>query len=74
LVFLAFSLFLPVAQAIGDGASTPREWPLTQALLTVGTQYQRGGNSPGSGFDCSGLVAHVFQKAWGILLPRTVRE
>ena len=28
-----------------------------------------GGRSPETGFDCSGLVAHVFERAWGLLLP-----
>jgi cell wall-associated NlpC family hydrolase len=45
-----------------------------QALRVLGVQYQRGGDSPATGFDCSGLVTHVFQRAWGLLLPRTVKE
>jgi cell wall-associated NlpC family hydrolase len=45
-----------------------------QALLTVGTPYRRGGSSPESGFDCSGLVAHVFRRARGVELPRRTQE
>jgi cell wall-associated NlpC family hydrolase len=57
-----------------DGASAQREWPLVHALGSLGIRYQYGGRSPQSGFDCSGLVTHVFQKAWGLLLPGTARE
>ena len=45
-----------------------------EALLNVGTPYRRGGSSPDTGFDCSGLVTHVFQQAWGLDLPRSTRE
>ena len=45
-----------------------------QALLAVGTPYRRGGSSPQTGFDCSGLVTHVFKEAWGLKLPRSTRE
>ena len=45
-----------------------------QAMSAVGTEYRRGGMSPQTGFDCSGLVGHVFKEAWGVELPRTTRE
>ena len=44
---------------------------MLQALLALGLDYRYGGNSPVTGFDCSGLVAHVFREAWGVRLPRT---
>ena len=46
---------------------------LLQVLLTLGVDYRNGGNSPASGFDCSGLVAHVFREAYGIRLPHNAR-
>jgi cell wall-associated NlpC family hydrolase len=46
---------------------------LLQTLLLLGVDYQNGGNSPASGFDCSGLVAHVFREAYGIRLPHNAR-
>ena len=49
-----------------------RAAPVVEALLTIGTPYRLGGSSPETGFDCSGLVAHVFQRAWGVALPRSV--
>ena len=45
-----------------------------QALVTVGTRYHYGGRSPETGFDCSGLVAHVYERAWGLSLPRRTAE
>ena len=45
-----------------------------QALLSVGVRYRYGGASPEAGFDCSGLVAHVYQRAWGLSLPRRTDE
>ena len=47
---------------------------LFRALALVGTRYRYGGNTPESGFDCSGLVGYVFRDAAGIGLPRTSAE
>ena len=47
---------------------------LFRALGLVGTPYRWGGNTPDSGFDCSGLIGFVYRDAAGISLPRTTRE
>jgi len=47
---------------------------LIRAIGLVGTPYRYGGNTPAGGFDCSGLVAYVFQQATGVQLPRSTRE
>lgn len=47
---------------------------LFRAIGLVGTPYHWGGNTPASGFDCSGLVGYVFRTEAGINLPRTSRE
>jgi cell wall-associated NlpC family hydrolase len=44
------------------------------AVGLVGTPYRYGGNTPDGGFDCSGLIGHVYQTRAGILAPRTVSK
>jgi cell wall-associated NlpC family hydrolase len=47
---------------------------LFRAIALVGTPYRTGGNTPESGFDCSGLVGYIFRDVAGIALPRTAEE
>lgn len=47
---------------------------LFRALGLVGTPYRYGGNTPESGFDCSGLVGFVYREAAGLVLPRSSRD
>lgn len=46
---------------------------LIHALSLTGVQYQYGGSSPITGFDCSGFVRYVFQQAANLTLPPTAR-
>jgi cell wall-associated NlpC family hydrolase len=41
-----------------------------QALGLLGVNYKWGSATPSLGFDCSGLVTHVFRQVAGIVLPR----
>lgn len=44
------------------------------ALAHLGVPYRYGGNSPTTGFDCSGLVRHVFLGTAAVELPRSAHE
>ncbi len=47
---------------------------LMRALGLVGTPYRYGGNTPDSGFDCSGLVSYVYRDMLDLRLPRSSGE
>lgn len=79
IVFTCFTLYGCASFAPSAPEASPAPAPqiaerseaLLQALLAIGIDYNRGGRSPATGFDCSGLVAYVYQEAWGIRLPAT---
>jgi len=57
-----------------DRYATNAQELVVRALSFVGVNYRRGGESPETGFDCSGLVRHVFRESLGLALPRTSRD
>lgn len=46
---------------------------LFQAIAAAGSDYRHGGRRHGTGFDCSGLVAFVYQEAYSLHLPPNSR-
>ncbi|MBB3805911.1 cell wall-associated NlpC family hydrolase [Xanthomonas arboricola] len=77
----------PVRRPAAAPPPPPRVWPqvapanpaaandiLMRALGLVGTPYRFGGNTPETGFDCSGLVTYVYKDVAAVMLPRTSRE
>ena len=74
-------------QAVKPSHPATRSWPqnapanpiaantvLMRAIGLVGTPYRYGGNTPESGFDCSGLVTYVYREVLDIRLPRSSQE
>lgn len=64
---------LPTWGESGGDPSAPAAVAESYALAQVGTPYLWGGEAPGAGFDCSGLV----QAAWaaaGVHLPRVAED
>lgn len=62
----------PQAPADSSWAATAQE-VLVNALSLTGIKYKYGGNSPETGFDCSGFVRYVFQQAASMTLPHNTR-
>ncbi|MEO5671422.1 MAG: C40 family peptidase [Ramlibacter sp.] len=44
------------------------------AMGFLGVPYRRGGNSAGTGFDCSGFVRAMYEQPVGLVLPRRANE
>lgn len=59
-------MFVPANTNAIDAANAV----LFRAMSLVGTPYHWGGNTPTSGFDCSGLVTYIFRDAAAVRLPR----
>ena len=57
------------ALAANPALYSPSPDALFTALAALGIDYRYGGRSPATGFDCSGLVAHVYRDAYGITIP-----
>ena len=73
MVGLALAL-LGIAVQAQERAASARSDVVVQALSLLGTPYRFGGSSPDIGFDCSGLVRHVFAAVLDRDLPRRAEE
>ncbi len=65
LLALAGCSSAPSQASAGKGNVVP------YAKTLIGTPYHYGGQTPKTGFDCSGFVRYVYLKTEGIELPRT---
>jgi cell wall-associated NlpC family hydrolase len=66
----------PPARAPASGSlSTEQSNDIAiHAMGLVGTPYRYGGNTPETGFDCSGLIGYVVKSRAGVAPPRTVAQ
>ena len=62
----------PAAAVGGSGGTAAGNAVVTTALAYQGVPYRWGGETP-DGFDCSGLVQHVFARH-GVDLPRVAKD
>ncbi|WP_322996834.1 C40 family peptidase [Castellaniella sp.] len=65
------SLAIDYPRSSAQNTTTPSKTMASTALRFLGVKYRYGGDGPGEGFDCSGLVAYAAEKSLGLKLPRT---
>lgn len=58
----------------GDALVNQADALIDHGMGYIGIRYRRGGSSPATGLDCSGLVQNVFSKSVGLTLPRRADE
>ena len=69
-----FNSGFPFRQMAEPADAPARRALMAQAHQALGVRYKYGGNSPGEGFDCSGLTSYIYKNGNGISLPRTAAE
>lgn len=78
-ILLLFLLLFSACASVTNDARAPYSSAVAKNISSyakslLGTPYKYGGNSPDTGFDCSGFVDHVFRHTLGIKLPRSSYE
>lgn len=74
-ILLLFILLFSACASLNNDARVPDSSAAAKNVTSyarslLGIHYRYGGNSPDTGFDCSGFVGHVFRHTLGIKLPR----
>jgi cell wall-associated NlpC family hydrolase len=65
----AVALPAPAADTVDNQALDLRKTLIDLAMKLRNSRYVRGGHNPSTGFDCSGFVRYVFERAIGLELP-----
>lgn len=65
---------LKMSKAHRERYQKARETAMNKLMGQLGKPYLWGGNSPRSGFDCSGLVWYAYKDLVKIKIPRTANE
>jgi cell wall-associated NlpC family hydrolase len=74
---LAAALHLPAIDTTSTSESSLGQFSselVLRAMTLLGINYKFGGNTPETGFDCSGFVRYVFKEGLGVALPRRAEE
>jgi cell wall-associated NlpC family hydrolase len=74
---LAAALHLPAIDSASISESSLGQFSselVLRAMTLLGINYKFGGNTPETGFDCSGFVRYVFKEGLGVALPRRAEE
>jgi cell wall-associated NlpC family hydrolase len=66
--------FVQTASATSAGMFGQAQELVLRAMSFIGVRYKWGGDSPDSGFDCSGLIRYVYNQVTGRTLPGNARE
>jgi len=62
--------YLARHQSYAHGSAKTTSALASTALSVLGIKYRYGGETPDTGFDCSGLVSYAAEKSLGLKLPR----
>jgi cell wall-associated NlpC family hydrolase len=68
------SLAIDYPESESYNASQASKTMVSTAMKFLGVKYRYGGDAPGEGFDCSGLVAYAAERSLGLKLPRRARD